>query len=190
MINLADGAMIEEPEAVIRAGAPTLVSRSDVPTDSTARPRASSLESTASLAARQHEMLRRVLAASDEKKGASLPIRAPSVSRPTLAALTDQQSVPSLFEAGRSVPKVKLASPLGRKSSFRFRHLIFRLRSKSTREIAVEPSLFDTPTPSASDWKPGQGAESDKDSNREDWDREFLGIPGGCRAGLRTATSS
>lgn len=175
LINLADGVI--EPEASAGARQPT---RNDVPTHSTPRPRLASLEPDASVAARQHEMLRRVLAALDEKKGASLPVRAPSVSRPTLAALTDQQSVPSSLDyATRSVPKVKLASSPGRKSSFRFRHLIFRLWSKSTPEIAIEPSLSDTPTSSASDWKPGQGAESDKDSDGEDWDREFFGFPEG-----------
>lgn len=176
MINLADGEMIKEPEANIRATSPTLVSQSDVPTDSTPRPRRVSQESTASVTARQHEMLRRVLAASDEKKGASFPVRAPPVSRPTLAVLTDQQAAPSPFEEARPLPKVTFASSPGRQTSFRFRRLIFRLRSKPIREIETEPSFSEPSTLSAaSDTEPGRGAGLKRDSDGEDWDREFLG---------------
>lgn len=176
MIDLADGELIKpEHHASVNARPSTILSRrSDVPTNSAPRSRASSLESTVSVAARQHEMLRRVFAASasDEKKGASLPSRA--LSRPTLADGTDQQSVPTLAEAALSAPKGSLALSPGRHASFRFRRLISRLRSKPTREIAAEPSSLDRSTPSASsDTKTGRGAGSDKDSDGEDWDCEF-----------------
>lgn len=171
LIDLADGDLIKEPEASAGARSP---SQNDGRTHLTSRSRASSPESTASTAVRQRETLRRVFAASEVQKRAWLPARAPPVLRPTLKVLSDQQSVPCLAGAALSAPKGSLALSPGRQTSFRLWRLIFRLRSEPTRDIAVEPSSLGRPTSLAtSDTKTGRGAGSAKDSDGEDWDREF-----------------
>lgn len=170
LIDLADGDLIKEPEASAGARSP---SQNDGRTHSTSRSRASSPESTASTAVRQRETLRRVFAASEVQKRAWLPARAPPVLRPTLKVLSDQQSVPCLAGAALSAPKGSLASSPGRQTSFRLWRLIFRLRSEPTRDIAVEPSSLDRSTPSVTSTNPGRAAESSRDSDGEDWDREF-----------------
>lgn len=170
MIDLADGDLIKEPEASAGARSP---SQNDGRTHSTSRSRASSPESTASTAVRQRETLRRVFAASEVQKRAWSPARAPPVLRPTLKVLSDQQSVPCLAGTALSAPKGSLASSPGRQTSFRLWRLIFRLRSEPTRDIAVEPSSLDRSTPSVTSTNPGRAAESSRDSDGEDWDREF-----------------
>lgn len=119
------------------------------------RPSASSIETAASVALRQKEMLRGVLAA--PHKGASLPSRAPPSPRPPLTVITQPDSAASsvsllsgrrvspLFAALASPPSPSFtpdkASPASRRVSrtgvFGIREFLLRLRSRATEELAA-----------------------------------------------------
>ncbi|BGP21913.1 hypothetical protein JCM10295v2_000790 [Rhodotorula toruloides] len=157
-------------------------SESEVETVASARPRdattskrpverhpsASSFESEASVAHRQREMLRGVLAA--PHKGASLPSRAPPAPRPPLTVITqpDSASLSVSQPSGRRVsplfaalaspsapslssekPSSAAPSPASRRVSragvFGIREFLLRLRTRATEELAAsvqaEPSL-------------------------------------------------
>lgn len=119
------------------------------------RPSVSSIETAASVALRQKEMLRGVLAA--PHKGASLPSRAPPSPRPPLTVITQPDSAASSVSlpSGRRVsplfaavaspasPSVtpEKASPASRRVSrtgvFGIREFLLRLRSRATEELAA-----------------------------------------------------
>ncbi|EMS19365.1 uncharacterized protein RHTO_04557 [Rhodotorula toruloides NP11] len=119
------------------------------------RPSASSIETAASVAHRQKEMLRGVLAA--PHKGASLPSRAPPSPRPPLTVITQPDSATSSvsLQSGRRVSPLfaALASPstpslspekpspasrrVSRTGVFGIREFLLRLRSRATEELAA-----------------------------------------------------
>ncbi|BGP29118.1 hypothetical protein JCM10296v2_000856 [Rhodotorula toruloides] len=119
------------------------------------RPSASSIETAASVAHRQKEMLRGVLAA--PHKGASLPSRAPPSPRPPLTVITQPDSASSSASppSGRRVSPLFAAlaspstpsfspeklSPASRRASrtgvFGIREFLLRLRSRATEELAA-----------------------------------------------------
>ncbi|BGO96893.1 hypothetical protein NBRC10513v2_000832 [Rhodotorula toruloides] len=119
------------------------------------RPSASSIETAASVAHRQKEMLRGVLAA--PHKGASLPSRAPPSPRPPLTVIIQPDSAASsvLLASGRrdSPLFAALASPstpsfspekpspasrrVSRTGVFGIREFLLRLRSRAAEELAA-----------------------------------------------------
>ncbi|GAA5851577.1 hypothetical protein JCM9279_006904 [Rhodotorula babjevae] len=126
------------------------------------RPSASSIETEASVAVRQREMLRGVLAPT--MKGASLPSRAPPAPRPPLPRLDPGLStskrmsgVPlgvshTLSPSTPSSPAAKSLSPAATRRVSRggvpgIREFLFRLRSKATEELAASVGSIPAESP-------------------------------------------
>lgn len=174
----------------------------------------SSIDSDFSVAARQRDMLRGVLAIPN--KGASLPVRAPPSPRPPLSVLTGRSSDPGHRgpEARSSPmpPPTPSSRRVSRQTLLGIRDLISRLRSRATEELAAsvgsvppgpahvgphhhslpQRSFSETYTrrgPSSSSYPARRGSE---DSD-EDWDRD-LGLAeartGGAESCIREETSS
>ncbi|BGP45036.1 hypothetical protein JCM10450v2_000853 [Rhodotorula kratochvilovae] len=144
------------------------------------RPSASSFETEASVAVRQREMLRGVLAPA--LKGASLPSRAPPAPRPPLPRLESGLSkgkrlsgVPlgHAHTISPTTPRSPSTKPLppatsrrvSRGGVFGIREFLLRLRSKATEELAASvgtiPSTLDASLPSSSAPSPARRSVSD-----------------------------
>ncbi|GAA5895515.1 hypothetical protein JCM5296_006786 [Sporobolomyces johnsonii] len=135
------------------------------------RPSASSIETEASVEARQREMLRGVLAPTI--KGSSLPSRGPPSPRPGLSVLTKIDSRPSQpppSSPSKRIPPLGLSSTVSSPTTPRqkpnnsrrvsrvgvsgIREFLLRLRSKATEELAASvgtlPPSLDPDHPSSS----------------------------------------
>ncbi|GAA5941160.1 hypothetical protein JCM1841_000786 [Sporobolomyces salmonicolor] len=119
------------------------------------RPSASSIETEASVEARQREMLRGVLAPAI--KGSSLPSRGPPSPRPALSVLTKLEARPSQppppSSPSQRIPPLGLSNPVSSPTTPRqkpnnsrrvsrvgvsgIREFLLRLRSKATEELAA-----------------------------------------------------
>ncbi|GJN91879.1 hypothetical protein Rhopal_004904-T1 [Rhodotorula paludigena] len=102
------------------------------------RPSSSSFETDASVAVRQREMLRGVLA--PPAKGASLPSRAPPAPRPPLPRLDSGASTTVSPTSPRSAAQPlspASARRVSRGGVFGIREFLLRLRSKATEELAA-----------------------------------------------------